>query len=340
MRRHRDSLYLRATLPPKKGEVRPRRREIALGVKANLHGLKRAKAEAFRLSADLALGTFDWNDWEKDKPSGTAGDWIDRFYLRYKQNAINKGRTKYDRTWEVDYLHAYKKLDRNKPLDPSATRKIIAQYPVDSRTRKRLVDKFGALFRFAEIPLDLDDLKGTYTIRSVNPRSLPTDEEIEFWGNKISHPEWRWVYWMMATYGLRPQEVWFVDLEEFSFANPKLLLLDGGKTGSRIIFPLPLDWWEKERLWEGSPPQTRSRIPERGKTVSRRFRRVEEIPYDPYCLRHAYARRCLEYGIDPSISAQQMGHAVDIHHRTYLRFIGDRTIEKAWRKAIDRGPVF
>ena len=57
-----DYLYLVATLPPKphSGKIRSHQQRIALGVRANPAGFKRAELEAKKLGVQLAEGSFTW----------------------------------------------------------------------------------------------------------------------------------------------------------------------------------------------------------------------------------------------------------------------------------------
>lgn len=58
-------LALRGSLPKKHGEGRGnKQRTIALGMFANLEGVKVALARAQRLESDLSMERFDWADWE------------------------------------------------------------------------------------------------------------------------------------------------------------------------------------------------------------------------------------------------------------------------------------
>ena len=45
----------------------------------------------------------------------------------------------------------------------------------------------------------------------------------------------------------------------------------------------------------------------------------------PYCMRHSYATMMLMAGMNPAFCAKQLGHSVEMFHRTYARWIdGDR----------------
>ena len=55
---------------------------------------------------------------------------------------------------------------------------------------------------------------------------------------------WRYVYGLLAAYGLRPHEVWFLDLAEF----PLIRVRESTKTGSRAVLPLHERWAIEWRL--------------------------------------------------------------------------------------------
>ena len=62
--RHRASLMLRATLPPKPSKTgKPSQQRIALGLKAYPGTVGIAAGKALKLESDIVNGTFDWADW-------------------------------------------------------------------------------------------------------------------------------------------------------------------------------------------------------------------------------------------------------------------------------------
>ncbi|MEM6716601.1 MAG: hypothetical protein AAF827_05480 [Cyanobacteria bacterium P01_D01_bin.6] len=46
-----------------------------------------------------------------------------------------------------------------------------------------------------------------------------------------------------------------------------------------------------------------------------------KLSFAPYDLRHAWAVRTLLFGWPVELSARQMGHSVEVHTRTYQRWI-------------------
>ena len=59
-----NKLCLRATLPPKPGETRPKQRSLSTGKPANKPGADEANKMAKRLDAELIEGTFKWESWD------------------------------------------------------------------------------------------------------------------------------------------------------------------------------------------------------------------------------------------------------------------------------------
>ncbi|MEM9120340.1 MAG: hypothetical protein AAGD09_21010 [Cyanobacteria bacterium P01_F01_bin.56] len=51
------------------------------------------------------------------------------------------------------------------------------------------------------------------------------------------------------------------------------------------------------------------------------FKPIPKLPFAPYDLRHAWAVRTLLFGWPVELSARQMGHSVEVHTRTYQRWI-------------------
>jgi len=65
------------------------------------------------------------------------------------------------------------------------------------------------------------------------------------------------------------------------------------------------------------PEVTARRSSDLGERLSHYFRRWAKIPFPPYDLRHCWAVRTLEFGLDVSLAAAQMGHSVQVHTELY-----------------------
>ena len=327
-----DRLSLVATLPPKPGSEKttPYQQRIALGIYANPAGYKRAKAEALALGGLVATKQFSWATYLKEEASAeTAGEWIERFEKDYFDKRSRNAKTQ--TTWKSDYEAMFKKLDPSKVLTKQTILNAVLETEPDSITRRRACMAFAGLAKFAGIEISLTAYRGKY---SPQERNLPTDEEIY-----AAYPRfnlaWRWVYGMIATFGLRPHEVFYVDLGKLDKDTPKIYILDG-KTGGRSIWAFPVEWWEEWRLWEPIlPPVTARNNSDYGKRVGNAFF-LKDVNFCPYDLRHAWAIRTLFAGLEITIAAQQMGHSVSVHADTYHRWITEKQHEEAWRRLNSR----
>jgi hypothetical protein len=207
-----DRLYLRSSyLPPKPGSLRaaPYRQEIALGVLANPAGLKWAEDQAKLIGGQLAAHQFDWTPWLKLPPPETISDWIEKLKAEVLQSAS-------EITWEKDYLYILNKLPQHEGLTTWTLRRAIAQTKTDTKRRKRTVVACQRLARLAGLEdADFAGLSGNYGIAQAAPRNLPSEEKIIEWHGKIENPVQRWCYAMLATFGLRPHELFHLDLDAF-----------------------------------------------------------------------------------------------------------------------------
>ncbi|MFK0734623.1 MAG: site-specific integrase [Gloeotrichia echinulata HAB0833] len=248
---------------------------------------------------------------------------------------------KSESTWKVEYNSVFKVLDFNGhfngQLSADILKAAILSTKPDTRTRKRFCLTLGALAKFAGLDFDPSPYSGNYSPKSRKARDLPTEKIIVEWYNKIKDAKWRWVYGILATYGLRNHEVFFLDLQELRDGN-KILTVLQGKTGYRKIWPYHPEWFDQFGLQNVKIPdidcdRSNSNI---GGTVSQRFRRNEGIPFKVYDLRHCWAIRTLEYGIDISLAAQQMGHSLAVHSNLYHTWIQAQHHQRAFDLAMSK----
>lgn len=186
-----------------------------------------------------------------------------------------------------------------------------------------------ALARFAEIPLDAKPLRGAYSVRKLTPRDLPTDDSILLWYDHIKSPAWQWVYGMLATFGLRPHEVFHLDTTDLQTGGYTVQVLEG-KTGARKVWAYPQEWVCALKLSQVHLPKAnRKHNTGLGNACTTYYGRLG-IPFKLYDLRHCWAIRTMQYGLDLSLAAQQMGHSVQIHTDIYHHWISDRQHQKAF----------
>lgn len=173
------------------------------------------------------------------------------------------------------------------------------------------------------MPFDTADLRGTYTGLKAAPRNLPTDEVIEQVRLTVPDNGWRWVYGMLAAFGLRPHEVFrMVSVESMADGGAILQLSEDTKTGARYCWALHPRWVDKWGLLEAKRPDLDLSKPNEnlGHQVSQAFVRYR-LPFPAYNLRHAWCVRALTYNLDTGLAAQMAGHSLAVHQRQYWRWI-------------------
>ncbi|MEM8641654.1 MAG: site-specific integrase [Cyanobacteria bacterium P01_G01_bin.54] len=323
-----NKLYMRAMLPHKDGSNSHKRYELKIGCPATRDGLKIAAKKAGDLSSLLLSGLFTWQTWEtgKSKDRLTTGEWIDLFetaHWKKVQKTPNR-----ERNWAVDYTAFFHLLLTSEPLTLDMLRKVAMDYSnPTTRKRQKICNAYNALARFAGIEGSLSDLAKGYKPKV--ERILPTVGQIEAYRGKFSDPFWRWGFSMIACFGLRPHEIFHVNLSRLPEETP-ILEVTGGKTGARQVLPMPRDcrrWVVEWALWEQPQPSRKINTDrpnsDLGHRVSQSFRR-SGIGITPYYLRDWWAVQCAVEGIDVSIAARMMGHSLKVHYDHYQSHIDER----------------
>jgi integrase len=326
-----DRLSLRGTFPPKPGETGPpRQQRITLNAYANSTGLEHAEAEAKIVGGLLAQHKFDWSPYltTKARPQSIA-DWIgqleqDYFSERERNDTILE-------TWRNDYLQPFKRLPGEMLLSEEILKTALHETKPNSRTRRRYALAYAKLADLAGLSHGLREMVGGYSPRAVSPRSLPDDRTIATVRDTIQNESWRWAYGLQSAYGLRNHEIFFTDLLDWPIAY-----VNRGKTNERYVWPLYPEWaieWELNR--EIRPQVTGRKNGDFGNRVTHAFAR-EGIPFAPYNLRHCWAVRSIDFGLDVSLAAAQMGHSVKVHTGIYHLWIDRKTHERAMTILLNR----
>lgn len=327
--RRGSKLSLRGMLPKKNGNGKAQQ-TIALDVYANPAGLKRAIAEAQKVSGLLALKEFSWDIYYKSPPTTESlniGDWVTEFEKDYFSRRSRTPQS--ETTWKNDYLSVFKQLPSAQDLSSSILLAAIKKTKPDTKTRKRFCTITKALANFAKIDFDPSPYKGNYSAKSLTPRMLPTDQEIVQWRSQITDPRWQYVFGLMACYGLRNHEVFNLDLSSLK-KEPGILTVLDGKTGSRRVWPFYPEWWDDWHLWDTSllPHVNGKNNTILGQSITIHLKKYGF--FKPYNLRHAWAVRTLELGLDVSLASQQMGHSLKVHCDIYHHWITERTHQRAF----------
>jgi integrase len=346
--RRGQKLSLRATLPPRPGSPRlkPHQQRISLNLPATPAGLKQAEQEAKVVAAQLIQNTFSWRDYLPildgkrlsqlefaDKVAAFRQDLLGRSPHRSASARAN---------WDTAYAPYLRKLEATIAAHPhlsltEALYKTVEATPAHRRSRQTCCTALSAFAAYLnlDLPRDLKTYWGTYTATQTQARDLPSDEDIVAIFDTIPNPTWRFVYGVMATYGLRNHEVFFCNYQ--SLQNPDsaavIEVLETTKTGRHEVWPFYPEWVTRFQLQEVCLPPINTDLSQTtlqriGQRVSAQFKRYG-IPFSPYDLRHAWAVRTIHVGLPDTVAAQMMGHSVAIHNRTYHRWMTHRDQQRA-----------
>lgn len=147
---------------------------------------------------------------------------------------------------------------------------------------------------------------------------------------------------LRATFSPKPQsnrqkpfqhhECFHLDLSHF----PIVRALETTKTGSREVWPCYPEWAERWNLQDRVlPPIRLDRTNEKiGHSVTAYL--SPKLPFVPYDLRHAGAIRTSLFGWPVELAARQMGHSVDLHVKTYHRWINREYQQRIYDLLVNR----
>lgn len=354
--RRGQTLSLRGTLPPRPGSDRyqPYQQRIPLKLPAHKQGLKQAEQEAKVVAARLIEQTFDWHPYLVNRGQVLGSDELSAKITAFEHHYLAAGTADPDKrlasvttTWQKAYAPYLRKLqaisDRRPTLSlPEAIVATVKSTRANSRSRQvccTAMDAFASFLQMS-LPVDLKTLWGKYSASRTQMRALPTDDDVVTWFETIPNPAWRFVYGVMATYGLRNHEVFFCDYTALASGNPEAAIevLETTKTGTHDVWPFPPQWVTQFDLRHVVLPEvqtdlTQTTLQRLGQQVTLQFRRYG-IPFSPYDLRHAWAVRTILIGLPDTVAARMMGHSVAIHTRTYHRWITRRDQQQAVRAVL------
>lgn len=342
------------------------RKEISPpGIQLDRSGVERARKMAYKIRSAIDDGEYS-QEWLKKyiykkvpKPpiltwESIMADWEIK-WLGSRSVSDTTTQRQIDRTLK-GYRSQLKLLGSPEPsseFNPKLVRILLDRQAEGTHKRFRIREILSILCKLYQIPYNFSGIgKRPKPIR----REIPTDDRIvemfrsfeEIKNSKQADlsliPVYQWYFGVLATYGLRTQEIFAVDVAK-SFKPEKSYwvyldqkLCDGLKTGSRWIPPLRDCWVE---LFDLANPKTISNlrgsenVEDWSRCVSSYFNK-HQIGCRPYDLRHAYAIRCRKAGLSLSDSADAMGHDTQTHTKQYQRWISiDDRIESV-KNALDR----
>jgi len=355
--RRGQKLSLRGTFPPRPGSIRLRshQQRLSLGLPATVSGLKQAEQAAKVIAAKLIEKSFDWRNYllvSGGKPLGQLDleSQIQAFKHHFYDQPQRLSQPASTRTtWETAYAPYLRKLvaiaqSHAQYTLGEALQATLQSLKPNSRSRQIGNTALSAFAKFLGEPLPVQFRADgdSYSPRQVRARVLPDDRLIATVFSQIPNPSWRFVYGVMATYGLRNHEVFYCDFTALTQRDPEptVRVHSTTKTGSREVWPFYPEWVGAFNLRQIQlPPVTtdlnQTTLQRIGQPVTCQFHRYR-LPFNPYDLRHAWAVRTIHFGLPDTVAARMMGHSVAIHTRTYHHWMTYRDQQQAVQAALQK----
>ncbi len=353
-----EKLNIRGSLPSKENENIKKVQRISLGLTADKLGLEEAQKKLQLINLQIELNQFNWKNWistNKSEEKKIDTDLITKlnqfeefFFNEQKNDFLSSTRRT---TWNNSYKPYIKRLisihkdSQNDDLNEIFIN-TLRTYSEGSRSRKQCGTSLSVFANFLDYPLPKDwkSLSRGYGLKKASFRELPSDDLIEKLWAKIPNQSWKYVFGLMATYGLRNHEVFFSDLSSLNTNKDKIIrVLPTTKTGEHQVWPFHPKWVEYFNLGNlGSDSTLLPKINKDlkyttlqnvGKTITDQFKRYN-LNIKPYDLRHAWAVRTILYDLPDSVAARMMGHSVSVHTQTYHHWITKRDQQKAVNNAL------
>ncbi len=267
------------------------------------------------------------------KKCGAAIDRFEKWWFGENEGSLDN--------WKSDYWKVLKHLPRNHLLSKPALTKWVQTYAPHKDNKKRLracsAIRLMALHG-AGLTLDFSKIQGDYQSNGPDPRTIPTDKRIcQTWLELEHNPAWQWIYGVLATYGLRPHESLLLNYDLLRKGNPRLHVLEG-KTGERYAMPYHPEWFHDFALHRPRLPPVnfdRSHI-YLGQSVTR-YLSTKRLGHAPMDLRHAYAIRTMrDYNVKDEFAARWMGHGIEVHRKTYWRWITAIQERQEYQRSLGR----
>ena len=334
---------------------------ISLGLPSNHEGINQAEKFVQLISLQLEHKQFNWDTWSlKTSPNKAKSNnllikkSINEFQLHFfKTPNKSKSSASNQTNWDSSYKPYLRRLQKQAiKKDSTLTKELFLEtllsYEENSRSRAQCGTVLYSLAKYLDIKLpdNWREKACGYGLHKAQFRKLPSDQLIIEIFNQIPNPKWKFVYGLMATYGLRNHEVFFCDLSCLSKSGDKVLrVFPYTKTGEHQVWPFHPEWVEMFKLHKLG--ENRNLLPrvntdlnsttlqKVGRRVSEQFRRYN-LPLTPYDLRHSWAIRTIHIGLPDTVSARMMGHSVSIHTRTYHHWITKRDQQQAVDKALSK----
>jgi integrase len=352
--------YLRISLPRRL--FGGKQKFISLGLEDNKINRAKAELKLSEVRKDIAYDCFDFtlakyqNKAEvlpEKKKGEIVEELINEFEKKYFFKRPKNRKSLYTFKQYLSLLNYHLAKYQNKALTEEIITKVIANTDSGSGARIGLVRALRVLCKEFNIEYNFRGLSNGYSPRE---RYIPDDKQIIETYNLIRQSvrknsvdviraeSWGWCFMVLATYGIRPHEIFAIDYElSFKKEDNYTLYLDGNiteglKTGNRKVYPIKREWVEHFNLVDIKNKilvETKSHINIFSRCLGARIKKIKKrlddnnpnkyLHFHIYALRHRYAIRAHELGFPPEAVARWMGHSLTMHIEEYHRHLQDDT---------------
>ena len=181
--------------------------------------------------------------------------------------------------------------------------------------------------------------------QAVEPRTLPSDLQVEAFIDRIKKRHWQVVFGYIATWGLRNHEPF--RLHSLPDDEGLIEISDNSKTGFHVVAPAHPKWIDRWNLRsfelpEFDPEASHVALGRRVSKYMARHRHIATWREQPrtYDLRHAWSARVHTHPdyshIDVCVAAEMMGHSEKIHRGTYLRWTAKEDLKRRLRQKLSK----
>ncbi|BAY85933.1 hupL element site-specific recombinase XisC [Calothrix parasitica NIES-267] len=347
------AIQLVATLPLKPGDTHKQGKDkkqykISLGISASFDGLKTAEEEAHQLGKLMARHIFQWTDkYLGQQALKSRNITYDEFYSQLEDRYFSKRKKtlKSEHTFHSLRYSFHKALIGDEIINADTLKKRILSTQ-EPYTRNKTIRAVDFICNELQIEANFNDLK---LKQKPKQRDIPSDsviaksillfderiKVISRYGSKTvpKNRAMKFIYKLLAIYGLRPREIinhpdlhWLMSSEN-NYNTFKVH--ESNKTGYREVFPFVPEWIELFDIkndFEGyialksfSQWNSERQLTDKVSAISKYFSSTK-IPFVPYDLRHACAIRAQLQGVPIKAAADNLGHTVEEHTKTYQRW--------------------
>lgn len=341
-----------------------------------------ALEKALEISKRLETGTFDWGDYWQIIPKSKLPDryksiqkvekiaQILENYKDYYWATHDKNKHSAHEAWAKNRANFHKYLPKEKCLSDEIIEFTIAQYPVNTKSRIDCIKELKRLCDFIDYSYThWDKWKSSYkSIRKVELSDFEILDKASLFQEYVGAREdekdiwilYKWMYGMIAVYGLRNQEVFNIqNLDKpFKIRNTDIILppfIDSnnkvkaiftyGKTGERVQpFPHPIEWIEQFNLtalpkfpqWSDDPQESTKQKYQLSKNFGNYLRR-HEFGFTAYALRHCWIQRTSRDNVLHVVDAANYGgHSPEVHMKVYHAGVSFRSKLERAKQARER----